>query len=74
MSKLAMLAVSATSIVAISFFEPTTFTFLTVMPPAFVVPVTRKSTAALLSNPLPVTVTSRLMVPCVADDGSAAAT
>ena len=48
MSKLAMTAVSATSMVAMSFLEPATLTFLTVIPPGFVVPVTKKSTAALL--------------------------
>ena len=44
------------------------------MPPGSAVPVTRNFTLALLLKPLPVTVTSRLTVPCTVDDGSAAVT
>ena len=43
-------------------------------PPGLVVPVTRNCTLAVLSKPLPLITTSRLMVPCVVDAGVAAVT
>ena len=57
MSNFATAAVSATSMVATSLFEPWTTTFVTVTPPVSVVPATRNLALAVLLNPLPLTVT-----------------
>src|SRR5215469_4958928 len=47
---------------------------LTVTPPLFVVPVTWNAAFAPLLKPFPLIVTSRLVVPWAADDGSAPVT
>jgi hypothetical protein len=47
---------------------------LTVTPPLFVVPLTWNAAFAPLLKPFPLIVTSRLMVPWAADDGSAPVT
>ncbi len=74
MSKLLRSAVSATSIVVTNSVELRNVTFLTAMPPGLVVPDTKYCTFAELLKPLPLTTTSRAIVPWYADAGVAAVT
>src|SRR5689334_21523347 len=74
MSKLAMSAVEATVIFAVTWFELTNAVELTVIPPGSVVPVKKNLELAPFLNPLPPTATFRLMVPCAAEFGFAEVT
>lgn len=65
-SKPLMLAVDDTVMFAVNWLELLNVVELTVTPPGFVVPVTNHCAFAPFLNPLPLTVTLRLMVPWAA--------
>src|SRR5579864_5675182 len=64
-----MVAPEAIVIFAVRLLEPLTVVELTVTPPGFVVPVMNHWALAPFLNPLPLTVTFRLMVPWAAELG-----